>query len=559
MAGPDKPEDDSPKTDKDASFSGDSTPEQVEAEIVDSEGDGAAAEDVIASETISENESASPAQEKPAGVMSPGIVLLGLMALVLVGVMLSRGGGDDSATGGQLASGAADREENVTSDDLLATAENAGETVQEAVAEEAGQVARDAEDIASRVAPDLSGKEPEAAATSGNEDTGKLLREAENEAVSATDGTGARTATDDGAVEASSSGDETVTPAVNEAAATPDASTMSAAERLEQRRRAVIERARARLDAKAAEAEEKKEADKAEAETIIAAAADEGTIAEDPADAGKGSVASDAPETATASVDTADASETPSPEAAGAEQAAVSVDPQKAPVTEEKLTNELANLKSEVKADVLAAAQAAMDADKQQLQRQEQQIASLEARLDKLQNSGIASAGKQAAVSVALNNLQRQIDAGRPFAGELQTLSDLVPSLRANGIEDYAEGGMPTMAELRDNYAEVVRKALAATKRESADGPVGGIAARFAGLFSVRQIGQVEGDSPSAIMARAEDNLEKDNLAQALRELDSLEGAPAEMFSPWMEDARARISAEELIDNVTNRLLSELR
>lgn len=67
-------------------------------------------------------------------------------------------------------------------------------------------------------------------------------------------------------------------------------------------------------------------------------------------------------------------------------------------------------------------------------------------------------------------------------------------------------------------------------------------------LVSVRPVGaEVEGEGAEARVARAEARLEQGDLAAAVEELEGLEGAAAEAAAPWLEQARARLAAEQAV------------
>lgn len=190
------------------------------------------------------------------------------------------------------------------------------------------------------------------------------------------------------------------------------------------------------------------------------------------------------------------------------------------------------------------------------VQQSEEKIVELEERLNKLQNTELAAASKQATTSIALANLQQKIYNGRPYTDQLDLLEELAPSIKDyNKLRPYAEDGLASMTWLSENYPEFARKALAAENRANAKGGLARVGANLSNLFSVRPIGMVEGDTTSAITARAETYLEADDLAGALRELISLEGVAAQAMAPWMEQARARLTAENLLDSIATSIL----
>jgi hypothetical protein len=74
----------------------------------------------------------------------------------------------------------------------------------------------------------------------------------------------------------------------------------------------------------------------------------------------------------------------------------------------------------------------------------------------------------------------------------------------------------------------------------------------------VRPVGEVEGDSARARIARAEARMQDGNLAGAIEALQGLQGDAAEAAQPWVADAQARLAAEEALADLTRRTLARL-
>jgi hypothetical protein len=561
MSQPDKPE-----TPKD-----DDTPETVEAEIVEND-DAKASEEKphLEGETV-EKEAPAPRNGAATGLSSlasPGVILLGLMAIALVIVMLTRG----------------EPPQKPADDTVLA---NAGET--SAPSTETSE--SDEADLFP--ATDDDEKEPQSSAPAVEEtqETATLVPEAPVEPENTP--TEAEAVAPEPAEEAEAVEDvtesipevpvEAVTAVVSEdeATDTPPAEEFTANEPLsdaDRRRAEAIERARKRREA-------------------LRSASDRGDTISDDAEVAPATEA--VAETVTKETDTtqpepvAEEEETPAPVATASDDTETPTTEETLPetpalviaaedvVTDEKLANQLADIKSDVKKDVLAQTQAALEAEQERARRQDEEIdrlknqledaleeqeqrsaermAELEQRMNKLQNRDVATATKQAAISIALSNLQRQMYSGAPFKEQLDILEGLVtPSRAISDLKPFAETGLPTMLSLQTGFSDAARSALAAAKRENAKNPMEQFGANLSSLFSVRKTGKVEGDTPSAIISRAEANLEEGNLYEALREIGTLEGDAAAAMDPWVERARSRVAADQLLTDVSSRVLTRL-
>ena len=239
--------------------------------------------------------------------------------------------------------------------------------------------------------------------------------------------------------------------------------------------------------------------------------------------------------------------------------------------TEEELNERLTAVRAEVREDLLAETDARIrnaieeterevdslrEALTEQEQRSDQRIAQLTDRLEVLQRRD-ASASQQGVLILALSNLAGAIDRGEPFERQLDDVERLAPQSRSlASARRYASEGLPSDQVLEDRFQDTARRALAAEGRAEAEGGFGRLMANLRGLFTVRRIGEVEGDTPSAIISRAEAALERSDLAAATQELEALEGPAADAFEPWMEDARAKTRVTDRIDRLERAVLA---
>ncbi len=506
---------------------GDDHPEQVEVEIIDTGEQSSGHETVhLDSETVSTEGNVSP-EKKPPNLSSVGVILMGVMAVLLIIVFLNQGAADRPAA--EAIAENQVRQTKQAADHLSGSEATIADKVENTTAAEISESRRQSADLSADDVADATPNTPLEVADDG-----------ENNTITST--------LDDEA--------EQGPPKANGAPA-------------EQRRLAAIERARQRREVRASlpqtaadndwSADNDRSADTALREdTGVLSLVEEGpaeiaTITADPG------VLAAAGETSQAAL----------PEAAQATAATAA----KVISSDAVLAGQLETIKDDVKADLMAE----VAADKRQLTRQGEEIdqlrqelgtalaeqdkraEQLEARLNTLQRRDVAAATKQAALSLAVTNLQRQMASGRPFAEQLRVLEQLAPGTA--GIRDlrpFAETGLPNLSSLRLGYADAARKALAAAKRGDAEGPLAKLAANLSGLFSVRRVGLVEGDNPSAIISRAEVSLEEGDLYACLKELGGLEGEAARAMTDWMAQARSLVTADQLLDDVSNRILATL-
>ncbi len=189
---------------------------------------------------------------------------------------------------------------------------------------------------------------------------------------------------------------------------------------------------------------------------------------------------------------------------------------------------------------------------REDLARLQDEVGALSLVVGDLMKSDRAAAKRNDALLLAVGQLREAMARGDSFAPELaslQALTDNDPSFgpAINTLAAHAARGIKTRAQLRDEFARVapaiMRNAGGDTTTSWWQAPID----RLSNLVSVRKIGDVAGDTPDAIAARAEYRLSEDDLAGAVSAVERLSGAPAEAARPWLADARARLDAERAV------------
>jgi hypothetical protein len=188
-------------------------------------------------------------------------------------------------------------------------------------------------------------------------------------------------------------------------------------------------------------------------------------------------------------------------------------------------------------------------------------IAEIDTRLAALaeaQNELRATAGS-AALAMAVQNLRRAVADGKPFAGELKTLTTLANKpLDIATLEARRDNGLPSLAKLQRDFDASAKAAIAAS-RGSGDGTFAGdLLAKARNLVRVRPTGEVPGDTSEAVLARAEHRLDAGDLAGALREAAALSGPAADAMTPWLTEAKAKAAADETLAKLEAKLMTSL-
>lgn len=155
-----------------------------------------------------------------------------------------------------------------------------------------------------------------------------------------------------------------------------------------------------------------------------------------------------------------------------------------------------------------------------------------------------------AALLLTLNELRGDIDSQQSFDENLAVLTKFSaddPEMQAAiaRLAPYARSGVLSRAGLQAEFKSLAADIVMA-KLQGEDLSVREkILQRLSKLVKVRKIDDIEGNSVDAVVARAQLLLNKGDVQGAMKELQSLQGAPAETAKPWMEKAQGHVTADE--------------
>lgn len=154
-------------------------------------------------------------------------------------------------------------------------------------------------------------------------------------------------------------------------------------------------------------------------------------------------------------------------------------------------------------------------------------------------------AARAAKAQAARQTLSVARDTGVGFAEVLADLED-VPQVVVD-----ASDGIPTAESLQEPFADLARDALAKARSETAaDGSAGGrLAAFLQAQVGARSVEPQEGDSPDAVLSRAEAAVRSGDFGAAVAEISALpEGAQA-VLADWSARAQTRADVTAALDD----------
>lgn len=165
-------------------------------------------------------------------------------------------------------------------------------------------------------------------------------------------------------------------------------------------------------------------------------------------------------------------------------------------------------------------------------------------------------AAANAAEVVALGTLQDALASGKPFAKELGVVRSMLGEAAAPlaPFESSASAGLPTIAALRQRFAELAPKL--AREPEAKGGYFSKLLSSASRLVEVRPVGEVAGTSAGAVTARIETRLAKNDLSAALDEAAQLPEPAKTEAADWVASAKQRRDAGEAVKKLVDGSLA---
>ncbi|MGV0909198.1 COG4223 family protein [Martelella sp. FOR1707] len=189
-----------------------------------------------------------------------------------------------------------------------------------------------------------------------------------------------------------------------------------------------------------------------------------------------------------------------------------------------------------------------LSSDQQAIQ---QKLSALEAKVN--------TPGKDLAVAraIAAAALKSAIDRGDSFATELATYAEVAPeNADLSKLKALATSGIPTREELADEFSDAADAIIAAAEPPPPEGNIfNRLVDSAKGLVSVRPVGDVEGDTVPAIVARIENALSKGDLKTAESEWETLPDAAKQASQKFADGLKARIEADDLVSTTLSSAL----
>ncbi len=197
-------------------------------------------------------------------------------------------------------------------------------------------------------------------------------------------------------------------------------------------------------------------------------------------------------------------------------------------------------------------------------------VAALKGQIDSLREATQqASSGEQKATSAArasaivgiAAHLSAAVAQGQPFAADLALLpplsqgdAKLAEAIAA--LQPLAASGVTARVTLANEFPAMAKAALAEDLADDSFGQR--VLGKIKAIVSLRRIGDVEGNTVEAKLARAETALDAGNVAKAVELVKSLPPQTAKATAAWLTKAEAHLAAQRAVDQLAAQAVALL-
>jgi hypothetical protein len=207
----------------------------------------------------------------------------------------------------------------------------------------------------------------------------------------------------------------------------------------------------------------------------------------------------------------------------------------------------------------IASLQGDLNALKSALEAQGQNDADLGRRLKQAETK-INQPGREQAVARALAAaaLKAATERGGGFSAELQTFASVAaddPAIK--NLQPYAERGVPSRAELVRRFPAAANVMIdAAYQSQPGESITDRLLSSAMRVVKIRSVGEAQGDTPNAIVARMEERVKNGDLAAAVSEWNSLPEASKKVSADYKKALDARIDVDSIASGTLTRAMA---
>ena len=175
-------------------------------------------------------------------------------------------------------------------------------------------------------------------------------------------------------------------------------------------------------------------------------------------------------------------------------------------------------------------------------------VSALNGRIDQLVQDQHRSASA-AGAALAASELGEAAQSSRPFADQLAALDPILPDSSAlRALRPLAAQQTPSRAALAADFAvEADHVAVASRAPPQGSGLIKRLLHTLTAVLTIRRVDKLTGDTPDAVLARSQRQVDDGDLEDALTTLNDLPAAGRDAIAAWRGRAARRVEIDRLI------------
>jgi len=175
-------------------------------------------------------------------------------------------------------------------------------------------------------------------------------------------------------------------------------------------------------------------------------------------------------------------------------------------------------------------------------------VSALNGRIDQLVQDQHRSASA-AGAALAASELGEAAQSSRPFADQLAALDPILPDSSAlRALRPLAAQQTPSRAALAADFAvEADHVAVASRAPPQGSGLIKRLLHTLTAVLTIRRVDKLTGDTPDAVLARSQRQVDDGDLEDALTTLNDLPPAGRDAIAAWRGRAARRVEIDRLI------------
>ena len=160
---------------------------------------------------------------------------------------------------------------------------------------------------------------------------------------------------------------------------------------------------------------------------------------------------------------------------------------------------------------------------------------------------------------MAIIQVQDQIRKGQPYdtelkLAELKSGEDATIIQHIKTLKAHSETGVVSKEVLRENFTEIAGQIVIAERKRSENNFWDRTRNKFSEMFLIRRIDRTKDNSPESIVAKIENLLKNNNIAEAVIALEDLGSASQDITKDWLAAASDVLAVEYAIEGILNRV-----